>query len=39
MALIEKSIALASVDGYQSEGTIIVDITVDEFLSNMRRNN
>ena len=35
MALIEKSIAIASVDGYQSDGTIIVDITVDEFLSNM----
>lgn len=35
MALIEKSIAIASVDGYQSDGTIIVDITVDEFLNNM----
>ena len=35
MALIEKSIAIASVDGYQSDGTIIVDITVDEFISNM----
>ena len=35
MALIEKKIAIASVDGYQSNGTVIVDITVDEFLSNM----
>ena len=35
MALIEKKIALACVDGYQSEGSIIVDITVDDFINHM----
>jgi hypothetical protein len=35
MALIEKTIAIASVEGMQSDGTIIVDISVDDFISNI----
>ena len=35
MALIEKPISLASVDGYQSDGTIYVEISVDEFVTNI----
>lgn len=35
MALIEKPISLASVDGYQSDGSVFVDISVDEFVANI----